>query len=320
MAPPLVPGSERIVAEGAVDASDGRVRWAPAKSLWMSGITLSALFFGPLLFNWSAFVLFTATTALTLCAGHSVGLHRRLIHRSFDCPRWLERILVYLGVLVGMAGPMGMVRTHDMRDWAQRQARCHGYFAHAGGFWGDGWRQMHCELQLARPPRFAPEQALTTDPFYRWLERTWMAQQLPWAVLFYAVGGWPWVVWGVCVRVTVGVTGHWLVGHFAHRSGGQSWLVEGAAVQGFDVALAGVVSFGESWHNNHHAFPGSARIGLLPGQSDLGWRLIQAFERLGLARSIVTPEQLPPRPALRRVQAQKRAVRSQLPQGADDVA
>ena len=301
---PLVPGSERILATEGTDPVQGCVRWAPAKSLWIGGMSLAALVLGPLLFSWSALALFVVTTGVTLCAGHSVGLHRRLIHGSFACPLWLERVLVYLGVLVGMAGPIGMIRTHDLRDWAQRQTACHGYFGHEGGFWRDGWNQLHCELALDRPPVFRLEPRLANDPFIGWLERTWMLQQAPWAILFFALGGWSWVVWGVCARVTVGVTGHWLVGHFAHRHGHQSWIVEAAAVQGFDVGAAGLISMGESWHNNHHAFPGSARLGLYPGQVDLGFRLIQLFERLGLAWAIVLPEQLPHRPALRRVSPQ----------------
>ena len=128
-----------------------------------------------------------------------------------------------------------------------------------------------------------------------------MAQQIPWTILFFALGGMPWVVWGVCARVAVCVTGHWLVGHFAHRDGSQTWIVSGACVQGYDVRLAGLISMGESWHNNHHAFPGSAKLGLEPGQIDLGWTLLLAFQRIGLAWNIVTPEQLPRRPALRRV-------------------
>src|SRR5262249_6751576 len=78
-----------------------------------------------------------------------------------------------------------------------------------------------------------------------------------------------------------------------HRQGGQSWIVEGAAAQGYNVRLAGLISMGESWHNNHHAFPGSAKLGLSPGQTDLGWRFIQAFEFLRLAWNIKTPADLP---------------------------
>jgi fatty-acid desaturase len=58
---------------------------------------------------------------------------------------------------------------------------------------------------------------------------------------------------------------------------------------------------GESWHNNHHAFPGSAKMGLFPGQADLGWWLIKTFEAAGLATNIKTPDDLAPRDGLRRL-------------------
>jgi len=299
----LVPGSQRIVADASSDPVRGTVRWAPAKSIWIGGMTAAALVLGPRYVTWGAFALFLATCAITLCAGHSVGMHRRLIHNSFACPLWLEYACVYLGVLVGMAGPIGMIRIHDMRDWAQRQPACHPYFGHRGGLLTDGRHQLHCSLHLASPPAFRLEPRLAGDRVYAWLERTWMAQQIPWALLFVAVGGLPWLVWGICARVALCVTGHWLVGHYAHRDGGQTWVVEGAAVQGYDVAIAGLISMGESWHNNHHAFPGSARLGLEPGQADLGWLLLLALERLGLAWSFILPEHLPHRPALRRLRA-----------------
>jgi stearoyl-CoA desaturase (delta-9 desaturase) len=302
----LVPGSERIVADCSSNPARGRVRWAPAKSLWIGGMSLAGLLLGPVFFTWGAFALFVGTCGVTLCAGHSVGMHRRLIHNSFQCPLWLEHVCVYLGVLVGMAGPIGMMRIHDLRDWAQRQGDCHDFFAPRGGFWRDAWRQLHCELRLDRPPVFRLEPRVAGDRVHAVLERYWMAQQLPWALLFFAIGGMPWLVWGICARVAVCVTGHWLVGHFAHREGGQTWLVEGACVQGYDVGIAGLISMGESWHNNHHAFPGSAKLGLEPGQADLGWVLLLALERLGLAWGFVLPEQLPHRPSLRRLAARGR--------------
>src|SRR5580692_4258597 len=174
----LVPGSERVFGEDA-DPFEGQVRWSPEKSLWIGAMTLAALLLGPLCFSWSAFALFLATTGVTLCFGHSVGMHRRLIHGSFSCPPWLEYILVYAGALVGMAGPFGMMRQHDLRDWAQRRPLCHDYLCHRRGFWRDGFWQLHCELYLAEPPRFQPEPRLAGDRVYVWMERTWMWQQLP---------------------------------------------------------------------------------------------------------------------------------------------
>jgi fatty-acid desaturase len=291
-------GVERMVAGADTCPARGTVRWAPAKSIWIGAMTAGSLL-APFCTSWGAVALFFLTTGVTLCFGHSVGMHRRLIHRSFACPLWLERLCVYLGTLVGMAGPIGMVRAHDLRDWAQRQSACHDYLCHRRRFWQDGWWQLHCELALERPPVFRPEAAIANDRFYAIVERTWMAQQLPWAILFFALGGWSWVIWGICLRVTVSVTGHWLVGHFAHRRGGQSWIVEGAAAQGYDIAIAGLISMGESWHNNHHAFPGSAKLGLFASQVDPGWWLIKSFEALGLARDIKLPGDLPAREELR---------------------
>jgi stearoyl-CoA desaturase (delta-9 desaturase) len=295
------PGSERIFIRPDTDPLDGYVEWAPEKSLWLMSMTVIAVVLGPVYFSWPAFALFLATSAITLSFGHSVGMHRKLIHASFDCPPWLERICVYLGTLVGMAGPYGMVRLHDFRDWAQRQPQCHDYSCHRADFWRDAWWQLHCRLVLRQPPEFRLEPRLAGDRFYAFVERTWMGQQLPWAMLFFMIGGLDWLVWGTCVRVSVCVTGHWLVGHFSHRNGAQVWVIDGVAVQGYNVRLAALVSMGENWHNNHHAYPASAKMGLLPGQVDPGWWLIKTFEAVGLATNIQTPETLPERAGLRRI-------------------
>jgi stearoyl-CoA desaturase (delta-9 desaturase) len=297
----MVLSTLRMVADASTSAVEGRVVWQPVRSLWTAGMTLAAVILGPPTASWDALALFLVTSAVTLCAGHSVGMHRLLIHRSFTAPLWLEHALVYLGTLVGMAGPIGMMRLHDLRDWAQRQERCHDLHAHRRPFFHDAFWQMHCGLALVHPPRFVPEERVVRDRFYRLLERHWMLQQVPWAILFWSIGGLPWLVWGVPVRVAVSLTGHWLVGHYAHRSGHQGWAVDGVAVQGYNIRHAGLVTFGEAWHGNHHAFPESARLGLERGQADPGWWLLRALERIGLVCDLRLPEHLPPRAGLRRV-------------------
>ncbi len=87
----------RMIALPDSDAREGRVRWAPVRSLWMIGMTGSALLLAPLFVTSGAVLLWLLTSALTLCLGHSIGLHRLLIHRSFAAPLWFERVLVYLG-------------------------------------------------------------------------------------------------------------------------------------------------------------------------------------------------------------------------------
>lgn len=128
-----------VIKNSRINPVVGTVHWAPAKSLWLSAHYAIAIIGGALTFSLDAVAVFAVTTAVTLCLGHSLGMHRKLIHNSYACPRWLEYIFVHFGVLVGMAGPYGMVRTHDLRDWAQRQPDCHPYLRHGEGALKDAW-------------------------------------------------------------------------------------------------------------------------------------------------------------------------------------
>lgn len=299
MSDPLDPCAvNSLVETPGCDPLAGRVVWDPVHSIWNGAMLAGALVLGPLTFSWAALGVFLASTGLVLLLGHSIGFHRRLIHGSFQCPLWLERLLVWIGVLVGMSGPFWMIRAHDLRDWAQRQPACHDYLAHRRPMLVDAIWQMHGRLILDRPPAF-DYGSIGRDRFYRFLERSWMLHQIPVAAGLYVIGGWGFVIWGVCVRISVSVTGHWFVGHLAHRRGPQTWLVNEAGVQAHDVPWAALPTMGEAWHNNHHAWPGSARIGLYPGQSDWGWRVIQGLEHLGLAWDVRTPETMGERPLSR---------------------
>ena len=269
----------------------GRVVWDPIPSLWNGSMLAVTLVFGAATFSLGAVAVFVVITGATLLLGHSVGFHRRMIHGSFDCPLWLERLLSWFGTVVGMSGPFRMIRAHDIRDWAQRQSDCHHYLAHRRPMLVDAIWQMHGRLELERPPAFDLGR-IGRDPVHRFLERTWMLQQIPVAAGLWLLGGWGFVVWGVCARVSISVIGHWFVGHLAHRRAPQTWQVRDAGVQAHDVPWAAIPTMGEAWHNNHHAYPGSARIGLYPGQSDWGFRFIQLLERLGLAWNVRTPEQM----------------------------
>ena len=158
-----------------------------------------ALVGGAITFTWSAFAAFLVATAAVLLFGHSLGSHRKLVHDSYQCPKWLEYLFVYLGVQVGLAGPIGLLRQHELRDYAQRLPSCHDCLKHGRSAWVDAWWQL-----------------------------------------------------------TAGVFGHWLIGHLAHDNGAIHREVRGAAVQGRNVRFTSLLTMGECWHNNHHAFPGSA--------------------------------------------------------------
>lgn len=274
---------------------EGVVYWKWSKSLWYSAVVLVALIGAPLTFTPSAAAVSLVLTVVTLCLGHTLGMHRRLIHQSYECPLWLERLFVYLGVLVGIAGPFRIIYMHDIRDWSQRHPQCNAFFIHTNKWWVDWWQQQHCDIRLEHPPQFVIEDRVRLDPFYRFLQATWLWQQLPLAIGLYLIGGVSWVVWGSGVRLFFSMTGHWLVGYVAHNRGRMTWRIEGAAVQGYNVRGFALLTMGECWHNNHHAYPDSARLGLRPGELDLGWLVLRALQRVGLVWNVATPETLPAR-------------------------
>ena len=267
----------------------GRPEIDVPKALWNGAMLAAVIGLGPIFFSWSALALFVGLTYVSLLVGHSVGMHRMMIHRSFTCAKPVERALIYVGVLVGLSGPYGIIRIHDTRDWAQRQHACHDFFAHRRGFAMDLLWQLTCRFRFERPPVLTLEANLADDPWYRFFERTWRLHQIALAAVLYLIGGWPWVIWGVCARVFVSTAGHWTITHFCHNSGPQRWRVKNACVQASNLPGMGLLTYGECWHNNHHAFPESARIGLEPGQLDPGWALIRLMERCGIARDVGRP-------------------------------
>jgi fatty-acid desaturase len=281
-------GVWRIDAQHA-SATLGHVVWEPRKSIWNTAMYLAALILGPMYFSWSGVLVFVLLTYLTLLIGHSLGMHRRLIHRSFECSKPFERLLVWIGVLVGMSGPYGILRIHDIRDWAQRQPECHDFFAHRRGVFLDAFWQLHCTFSFQKPPTFTVEPDFANDRWYQFMEATWPLHQLALGGLLYLLGGASWLVWGIFVRVAVSVTSHWVVTYFAHNPGEGKWYVPGAAVQASNLTRFAFLTHGECWHNNHHAFPESARMGLEQGQLDTGWSLLKILERFGLVWNIGTP-------------------------------
>jgi fatty-acid desaturase len=271
------------------DPLRGSVVFAPLKSLWINTCLICFVVGAIFATSLSAIVAFFVFTYLSLLLGHSVGMHRKLIHQTYECPKLLERLLVYVGVIVGMAGPFGLIRVHDIRDWAQREPDCHAFFSHREAFWKDALWQLNCRFDFEKPPALDIEPAIAGDGFYKFLERTWILQQVPIALALFWLGGWPWVVWGVFGRVFVSVAGHWTVTYLTHNPGPGEWVVPAAGVQASNLRGAGFITMGECWHNNHHAFPESARIGLAAGEPDPGWAVLRLLEATGWVWNVGLP-------------------------------
>jgi stearoyl-CoA desaturase (delta-9 desaturase) len=105
-------------------------------------------------------------------------------------------------------------------------------------------------------------------------------------IILLLVGGWPFVFWGVFFRAVVGLHVTWLVNSATHMWGRQRFLTGDTSKNSFWVA---VLTFGEGWHNNHHAHPQSARHGLAWYEVDLNWYGIALLRKLGLAWDVKAP-------------------------------
>jgi fatty-acid desaturase len=277
------------ITEDSNSPLSGEVMYDVPKMIWNLGFILIACLFAPSTFTFPAFLMFLLLTYFSLLVGHSVGMHRMMIHRTFRSNIFMTRLLIYIGVLVGMSGPFGIIKIHDLRDWAQRKEKCHDFFSHKASFFQDIWWQLTSRFEFSNPPIIKIEPVFKDDVFLRFCERTWRWHQLGLAALLYYFGGWSFVVWGVFVRVAVSIVGHWTITYFCHNPGPGSWKVKNAAVQASNIRGLGLITYGECWHNNHHAFPESAKIGLEKGQSDPSWWFIVMMKKLGLVYDVRLP-------------------------------
>jgi stearoyl-CoA desaturase (delta-9 desaturase) len=267
----------------------GVVKIHPFKLFWNGTMIGCSFLLAPFYFTFSAFFLFLLTSYITLLIGHSVGMHRMMIHRAFKATKPLERLLIYVGVLVGIGGPSAIIRIHDMRDWAQRQPQCHDFFSHRRNYIRDVTWQLFYKFDFENPPKIKIENNIAKDPWLIFFDKTWVLHQCFLGLILFFIGGTPWVLWGVCVRVAVSTIGHWTVTYICHNPGPGKWEVKGAGVQASNLNFAGFLTHGECWHNNHHAFPESAKIGLETGQADPAWWMIKLLEKLGVVSNVQLP-------------------------------
>ena len=129
--------------------------------------------------------------------------------------------------------------------------------------------------------KYAPD--LGRQPFYTWLNNWHWLPTVVLAIALYAWAGLPMVLWAVCLRITLGLHATWLVNSATHMWGGRRFATRDDSRNNWWVAL---LTFGEGWHNNHHAHPTSARHGLAWYEFDPSWIQIRLLQRLGIAKAV----------------------------------
>jgi stearoyl-CoA desaturase (delta-9 desaturase) len=234
----------------------------------------------PVTFSWSALAVAAVLYWASCGLGISMGYHRLLTHRGFETSRAFRYSLAVLGTLSYQGGPLSWVGVHrlhhrDSDQEADPHSPRHGFlWAHLL------WCVVHDPL--GRDVTLAAKD-LRKDRFMVWLERYFWAPQVALAVVLFLLGGWSWVVWGVAVRTVFTYLATWLVNSASHTWGYKNFATDDDSMNNPWVAL---ISWGEGWHNNHHAHQRSARHGLRWFELDPTWWQLKLLEMVGVVRNV----------------------------------
>lgn len=263
-----------------VQSAINRPNWATIIVITLLHIAaVGALFF----FSWRSFAVAVFLYWMLTCFGISMGYHRLLTHRSYKIPILLEYFFAVCGTLTLEGGPISWVATHRIhhqnsdRPGDPHSPREGAWWAHAGWLlFGEA-----NQLSTVRMSRYAPD--LAKHRFYIWLNNYHWVPLAALSILLYAIGGVSLFLWGVCVRVVVGLHATWLINSATHMWGSRRFATHDDSRNNWWVAL---ITFGEGWHNNHHAHPTSARHGLTWYEFDISWLQIRLLRLVGLAKSV----------------------------------
>jgi len=220
---------------------------------------------------------------MTIGLGISLGYHRLHTHRSYRTFKPIEYFFAVCGAMTLEGGPISWVATHRLHHQLSdhkgdpHSPRDGAWWAHAGWLLFGESAQYNTQLMS----KYAPD--LAKDRFYVALNNYhWLPLVISSAILF-AIGGWSLFLWATCVRVIVGLHATWLVNSATHMWGSRRFVTRDDSRNNWWVAL---LTFGEGWHNNHHAHPTSARHGLAWYEFDPSWLQLKVLKALGIAKGI----------------------------------
>ena len=234
-------------------------------------------------FSWKAIAVAFVLNWVALSLGIGMSYHRLLTHRSYKVPKWLEYFLTICATLSLEGGPIFWVATHRLHhQFSDRPGDPHS--PREGGFWAHmGWllvgESKHSNTALMA--RYAPD--LAKDRIHCLINTYHYVPLVVLSVILYAIGGLPMLLWPVFFRITIGLHFTWMVNSITHMWGTRRFATKDDSTNNLWVAL---VTFGEGWHNNHHAHPTSARHGLAWYEMDITWMQIRLLEKLGLAQQV----------------------------------
>lgn len=245
----------------------------------------------PFTFTWQGFSVFVVMMFATGCLGITLCYHRLLSHRSFKTHKLVKYFLMLCGTLSLEGDPSWWVATHRLHHMESDQEmdshspRVSFAWAHVLWLLYDDERSQDPAVQA----RFIPD--LVNDPWAQFLARFFLPINLGFLALLYGVGFWmggfkmatSMIIWGGFFRIAWVWHITWFVNSVTHVMGYRNYETRDDSRNIWWVAL---LSFGEGWHNNHHANPSAAKSGHRWWEFDLTYGIIKLMQVTGLAWKI----------------------------------
>lgn len=262
----------------------GNLSWTNV--IFFSVVHILALL-APWFFSWSALGTAIFLHWLLGSIGICLGYHRLLTHRSFQVPKPVEYAIATIGALALQGGPIFWVAGHRRHHLHTEDIDKDPYSAKRGFWWSHMLWLFYDDSEsfdYQSYKRFAPD--LDRDGYYRWLNQHFLWLQLPLGIGLYLLGGWSFVIYGMFVRAVCLWHSTWLINSATHMYGYRRFDCEDNSR---NLWWAALLTYGEGWHNNHHAYPNVAKAGWQWWELDMTWWAIKGLERLGLAKKIILP-------------------------------
>lgn len=262
-----------------------REKFNPGTAFFMIAFhigAVAALF----MFTWKGLLATVVLLWVSGSLGTGMGYHRLLTHRGYKTYKWVEYLLTVCATLALQGGPFFWVATHRVhhqnsdREEDPHSPRDGGFWAHVG--WIITGRVLHNHAEALFP--YIPD--LRKDKFHTLISKWHWVPITVLGMVLLLLGGWSMMMWGIFLRTVVGLHATWLVNSATHMWGRRRFLTTDTSKNSFWVAI---LTFGEGWHNNHHAHPQLARHGLAWYEFDMNWYGISALRLLGLAWDVKAP-------------------------------
>jgi fatty-acid desaturase len=263
----------------------------PLKLSWVSVVFFSFVhglaLLAPWFFSWSALGTMILLHWFLGSIGICLGYHRLLSHRSFQVPKWLEYTIALIGATALQGGPIFWIAGHRLHHAHTEDTEKDPYSSRRGFWWSHMLWMLYPKEEFFNPNlyrKYAPEMA--RDRFYLWLDKYYLLLQIPLGVGLYMLGGWSFIIWGMCLRAVLLWHSTWFINSVTHMWGYRTFETNDNSR---NLWWAAIVTYGEGWHNNHHAYPHVAKAGWRWWELDVTWWAIQVLRTFGLATKVIMP-------------------------------